>query len=131
MNHPKSIFIIDDDRIYQLVMAKTMQRLDASVQVNSYLDGSDALEAIAGNLAKGVPLPELIFLDINMPNMDGWDFLDRFLGLVPEPATRIYLTSSSVAFEDKHKAMLYPSIKQFLIKPIPKETLIEVMKTIL
>ncbi|WP_313807074.1 response regulator [Flavobacterium sp.] len=112
----QSICIIDDDPIYQLVTKKVIEKSAFFPIVNSFSNGLEAINYIKENLI----LPEVILLDIEMPLMDGWDFLDEITRLRKELQnnSNIYIVSSSIAREDKEKAEAYDCIKGFISKPI-------------
>ena len=68
--------------------------------------------------------PEVIFLDINMPVMDGWNFLENFANQVPLHAyTNIYMVTSSIDPADQEKVKKYPAVKVFITKPFSVESL--------
>ena len=70
-------------------------------------------------------VPDAILLDIEMPQMDAWDFLDELISIQPcfENRKIIYIVSSSIALEDKEKAEHYQCVKNFLSKPVNLEKL--------
>ena len=112
----KKICIIDDDPIYQLVTKKIIEKSGYFPVVNSFTSG---LEAIA-YFKNAALLPEVILLDIEMPIMDGWDFLSEITIIRQQynARTNIYIVSSSIAKEDKEKALTYDVIKGFISKPV-------------
>ncbi|ETZ20868.1 hypothetical protein N824_29715 [Pedobacter sp. V48] len=63
-------------------------------------------------------LPDVILLDLNMPVIDGWQFLDAFSQLELSRNVRIYLASSSIDVVDHTKARQYKTVSNFLIKPL-------------
>ncbi|ESU26552.1 hypothetical protein FLJC2902T_25230 [Flavobacterium limnosediminis JC2902] len=70
-------------------------------------------------------IPDIILLDIEMPQMDGWDFLSELFRIEEHfhKEATIYIASSSIAIEDKMKAKNYPCVKDFLSKPMNLEKL--------
>ena len=112
----KKICIIDDDPIYQLVTKKIIEKSSYFPIVDSFTNG---LEAIA-YFKNAALLPEVILLDIEMPIMDGWDFLSEITIIRQQynARTNIYIVSSSIAKEDKEKALTYDVIKGFISKPV-------------
>ncbi|UOK42005.1 MULTISPECIES: response regulator [Flavobacterium] len=120
----KRIYIIDDDPIYQLVTKKLIEKTALFEDSRSFVNGSEALSYFENT----GDIPDIILLDIEMPEMDGWDFLDQLLHIEKsfEKDATIYIASSSIALEDKMKARSYPCVKDFLSKPMD----IEKLKTI-
>lgn len=125
----KKICIIDDDAICTVILKKNIALIDDTLPVMTYSDGKEAAVALQEALNEGKPLHCIIFLDINMPVMDGWEFLDLFEKLTGEIGTDIsvYLVSSSVSEEDKKMAAAYNHVKGYIIKPVKKEAIQEVL----
>ncbi|HVV05386.1 MAG TPA: response regulator, partial [Puia sp.] len=94
--------IIDDDQIYQLVMKRTIEQSGLVKDVLQFYDGEEAIDYFRKNQQSPEALPELILLDINMPYMDGWQFLDEFIKIPFKDNYKriIYIVSSSSTTED-------------------------------
>ena len=77
-----------------------------------------------------LPEPQLIFLDINMPKLTGWDFLDRYEKLTPEQRGGIVICmlSTSSARQDYNRALAYDSVATYIHKPLSEERLHEIMR---
>ena len=75
-------------------------------------------------------LPDYILLDINMPIMNGWEFLDEYKRLNIDPAgkSKIFIISSSVFSNDINKARSYPLVKDFISKPLNVDKIIELFR---
>lgn len=121
----RDICVIDDDAIYQLIIGKVIERTAEFDAVCYY---NDALEAIEEFKDPNAILPELILLDINMPLMDGWQFLDQLILQRPNfvNETVIYVVTSSIALSDREKALSYKEVAGFLSKPLSVEKLKEI-----
>ena len=121
----ESICVIDDDQIYQLIIKKVVERTEEFESVCFYSDGLDACEDFK---SPKYELPEIILLDINMPQMDGWQFLDCLISSKPDfdKETAIYIVSSSIAYSDRTKAESYTQVSGFLSKPLSVEKLKEI-----
>jgi CheY-like chemotaxis protein len=123
MKESEKICIIDDDEIYIFLMKKSLLAMGINNEVISFLNGSDALEEIIQNKNNSEELPGIILLDINMPIMDGWEFLTEFRKINNNKKIPIYIVSSSIANEDFEKSKTYPEILDYLSKPVELETL--------
>jgi CheY-like chemotaxis protein len=123
---PDYIVLIDDDAVTNMVNKKIIYLTFPSIRVTAYADAAIALGDIRQMMAKDTAqLPDLIFLDINMPHMDGWEFLDQFITL-PEAVqqkTKIIMLTSSVDINDIAKSKTYKPVTDFLSKPLNKDNL--------
>jgi len=119
----KSVCIIDDDPIYLMLAKRLISLNQFSDVIFEYRDGYEAYLALKQMHDQGEQMPEVIFLDINMPIWDGWDFLDEIVKLELQHAFEIYMVSSSTSPYDREKAEKYPLIKRFLTKPLEIEAL--------
>ncbi len=119
----KSICIIDDDPIYLMLAKRLISLNQFSNLIFEYRDGNEAYLALKQMHDQGEQMPDMIFLDINMPIWDGWDFLDEIVKLELQDTFDVYMVSSSTCLCDKEKAESYPLIKGFLTKPLEIEAL--------
>lgn len=118
----KPVWIVDDDKIFTVILKSKLQKLSDQLQISAFTDGSHALEILQN---KQTEFPEIVFLDINMPVIDGWHFLEEFRKLnlsLPEPFS-IYISSSSVDHKDMEKARTFPEVKDYVVKPPSDEDL--------
>ncbi len=119
------VVMIDDNQMEHLIMQKMCDRYELLPDLTHCDDGREILEFLKKNQAKPEELPDIIFLDLNMPQFSGWQFLDQFKKLYPfiKKTINIYIFSSSVDKADKLRSKLYPFVKDFYQKPIKRENL--------
>ncbi|WP_432221179.1 response regulator [Flavobacterium sp. TMP13] len=118
-----TILCIDDDPIALLLCKKVITRFDFSKEIVTAQNGEEALQYFNGikyGTAANRKKPQLIFLDLNMPVMGGWEFLDHFIesdynqfNTIP-----VVVLSSTIDPQDVEKSKEYPIIIDFLSKPI-------------
>ncbi len=126
------ICIVDDDSILVYGMKLMMNEVDFCEEVLEYSNGLDAIEGLASIVNDGEPLPLIIFLDLNMPIMDGWEFLDEFIK-TPNynlDNVSIYIISSSVDPRDREKANEYEIVKGYILKPVTTNDFSEIQEAI-
>lgn len=124
-----SIWIIDDDKLYSLLTYKTLLKLNPQLKISSYYNGEDALLA----LKTTTDLPNIIFIDINMPIMDGWEFLQEYAKLKThlDKDIWLYAVSSSISNSDFLKASKHNELKEYITKPIKNEKILEILNKII
>ncbi len=114
------IFVIDDDPIHQKISEIKWRKVGMEDEVIPFLEADAALLFLRENQHIPELMPDLILLDLNMPVMDGWDFLDEF-GNLPQAVhqrVRIYIVTSSVDLRDQAKATRYPFVSGYVTKPL-------------
>lgn len=127
----KSIWVVDDDPIYQIIMKKIIGKSELFSDVHSFSNGKDAINSLQEIIVKNGNFPDIILLDIEMPVLDGWGFMDEMLILKPQiqAEIKIYISSSSIAIEDKERAKNNPVILGYMSKPISLNDLVKITTT--
>ncbi|EOQ90232.1 response regulator receiver domain protein [Leptospira yanagawae serovar Saopaulo str. Sao Paulo = ATCC 700523] len=124
--NPK-ICIIDDDKIYQFTTKKIISNAGITGEVLIFSDAEHALEFLQKGSHTKESLPDIVYLDINMPFMDGWQFLEAIEPLLPQfpKQVQIYLVSSSVDDADTERAAKISYVAGYIFKPFTKEKLLD------
>ncbi len=134
-NKSLSICIVDDDIIYQYLAKEEIEDTNLVNSIMFFDDGEDAIAYINDSVIKSNPslLPDVIFLDVNMPRMDGWDFLIAFTELKPaiEKKIIIYMVSSSIDNRDLDRAKSISEVTDYIIKPISPNQLESILRKLL
>ena len=125
--------LIDDDEVFVFLTKKAIERTHLVELIRVFSNGLDAIDFLRENSNNVDALPEIILLDLSMPIMDGWQFLDQFSKLAPkiEKKIIIYLCSSSISPNDIQLAKKNSLVTDYVIKPITKEKLIELIKNMI
>jgi CheY-like chemotaxis protein len=125
MKKVSGMYVIDDDKIYHFLLKNLFKQNNIHVDPVFFGNGLDAIESLKQAAVDGT-FPELILLDVNMPIMDGWQFLEEYTKLVQDTgrSSTIFMISSSNDEQDLSKARNYSHIvKDYLLKPICREDL--------
>lgn len=125
--------IIDDDSVYVNLVKKIIETKKLCENLIVFNDGKqsiDYFEALLQNLDAD-NIPEIIFLDLNMPIMDGWEFLERFTKIKNKfgKVITLYVVSSSINPLDINRAKSLSSVEDYLIKPVNINELENIFKT--
>lgn len=113
--------IVDDDSIIIFIHKKLVGRCGFPLAPETYLNGREALDNLMSTADASTPT--LVLLDINMPVMSGWEFLDAIQDQPFAKLMKVAMVTSSVDASDKLKAKTYPQVIGFLEKPITVEML--------
>ena len=118
----ESVCIIDDDLIYQFLAKEEIEYTNMVNNIMFFNNGEKALQFIKNTLSNNEMdiLPDIIFLDINMPVMDGWEFLEAYAQIKPKVVKKIiiYMVSSSTDIRDLDRAKSISEVSDYIIKPV-------------
>lgn len=126
----KNILLVDDDKATNFIHEILIKKMDCTEKIVVRTNGLEALEYLKTRESIGDPQPDLIFLDINMPKMNGWEFLVEYEKLEKELQGRVILmmltTSPNPA--DMDRANELNSVNGFKNKPLTREMLNEILQ---
>lgn len=124
MTYSKTAWLIDDDELCNYLTANTLQSNNFCHEVQSFTNAQKALAELEASVENGV-LPDIIFLDLNMPVLDGWDFLKAYRNFPEDVKEKcfLFILSSSVDEDDINRSKLYEYVRDFISKPLNKTKL--------
>lgn len=120
-------YIIDDDSIFVFVLKKLLQKNDIFNRIEDFQNAHDVLNILSQNKET---LPDIILLDLNMPIVDGWQFLDQIEKIPHKERLNIFIMSSSIDSNDIEKSKNYTTVKDFISKPINHDKLERLLEKI-
>lgn len=117
----RKVLLIDDDEIVNSINQVIIKHAKFAEDVVALTDVTDAISFLRNSRDNG-GVPEVIFLDLNMPDRNGWDFMDEFnqLGIKD---TKVVMLTSSISLKDENKAKVSKDIAAFVSKPLSPEML--------
>jgi len=129
----KSVCIIDDDNIYINLVSKIIEIKKLSDHIVIFKNGKEALDFFIRSIKNiGIErnkIPQVIFLDLNMPIMDGWEFLKEYEKIKDqiEKKINLYVVSSSIDTRDIDRAKAIDTVSDYLTKPIQVKDLEKIL----
>lgn len=127
MDNKINLLVIDDDDINIFIIKKIVEKTGYNVNMVSKANGLLAIDYLKATLDND-DFPHLTLIDINMPVLNGWEFLDAYEELNITQRVDMYMLSSSVYENDIEKAKTYTKVKGFISKPLSIERLVELFK---
>ena len=121
----KKLIFVDDSPLDHFILKRILTKYKLTYEVKCTDNGEEVIRFLEQNRSDKSSLPDIILLDIYMPQFDGWAFLDKMQALYPVMAKqfRIYILSSSINPQDIFHSKRYPFVRSFIFKPITKEML--------
>lgn len=119
------IGLVDDEEVFHWIVEKYVQKINDGCKFLSFFNGEEILKYL-----KSSPqiLPNILLLDLNMPVCSGWRFLESYEKIAKENDIDIYILSSSIDPEDKIRAKKFPTVREFVSKPISNDFLTRALK---
>jgi PAS domain S-box-containing protein len=115
----QNIMLVDDDKVFINITGIILKRFNKELAIQSYTNAAQALKILKDKNNN----PDAIFLDINMPDIDGWKFLENLeeMGIT----TNVYMLTSSIDPSDMEKSKTFASVKGYFTKPLTRQVLTE------
>ncbi|WP_367752012.1 response regulator [Flavobacterium sp. WC2430] len=115
--------LIDDDKLSIRLMSMLISKNKFCEEIISFSNPQVALDILKENCNDPQKLPDVILLDLNMPILDGWQFLDEFILLPLKKDISIFIVTSSIDPSDIEMAKKYDMVKSYIMKPITAKKL--------
>jgi CheY-like chemotaxis protein len=115
---PRLVYVVENDRISSVITELIVKKNLFGGEVRCYTNGQRAFEELSLALQQGDALPDLVILDLDMPLMDGWEFLDALTKLDLPHRIRVFVLTSSIQEEDRDRALDYKQVAGFFTKPL-------------
>ena len=125
-----SILLVDDDEATNFLHKIVLEEANIAEKIIIALNGEEALAIIRENAQNNIPQPDMIFLDINMPKMNGWEFVEEYQKIENTKNIKLLIIMLTVSLnpDDRKKANKLHSINGFLNKPLTIDVLEEIME---
>lgn len=126
----RKILLIDDNAILRTIFGYMLQGFSQyEIEFHSFKNALDALDFLDNNDITQSSIPPILFVDINMPFMTGWELMDTLADRTDFiKKTKIYIVSSSTSKSDQEQLANYPFISGFILKPFGKESIYGILK---
>ena len=128
MQHPDCIWFVDDNDADNFFHSHIVKKTGITDNIVCYQSANEALAALRRAQQNHDAVPELIFLDINMPGMNGWEFLDALDPAESTPGRPIlFMLSTSLNPDDQERSLDHVAVTGYLSKPLSSASLLEIV----
>ncbi|MDD3877973.1 MAG: response regulator [Bacteroidales bacterium] len=130
MKTSKNLLLVDDDQIFVYLTKRTIKETKLTVKIEVFENGKDAIEFLKKVADNKDLLPQIIFLDLAMPILDGWGFLEEFSELEQKLKSKVtlYVLSSSFSAQDQQRVKKYSFVSDYFVKPITSSQFIDIVE---
>lgn len=117
------VLLVDDDPTTNFLHRRAISKVVNQAEISEASNGREALDLLREGIAAGVKPPEYIFLDINMPYLDGWGFLEGYRELPTDwrSKSRVFMLTTSLNPDDHSRARAYADVVDVIDKIMTKE----------
>lgn len=123
-NYPNlQLIIIDDDPIIRIVHKRIFKKIDSDYTPKTFSGATDAMVYLSKNSINNSDINYLVLLDINMPGVSGWDFLDELSSKSFQERVKVVMVTSSLSKSDQQKSLSYKNVIKYIDKPMTVEDL--------
>ncbi|OAB75997.1 response regulator [Cochleicola gelatinilyticus] len=126
MNKVKSVCIIDDDKIFIYTLKHLLGKMDFCEDFILYHNGLEAVKGLTARMENQDQVPDIILLDLNMPIMDGWEFLKEVSSNSELKKIKTFIVTSSIDPEDFKRTKDHSNVEGYITKPLNSKKLKEV-----
>lgn len=132
MKEIDTLYLVDDDDTYQFIVERTITNLNLVKSIKIFSNGKLAIDFLEATLGNPDQVPDVILLDLTMPVMDGWGFLENYLLLKPRIGKKIiiYVVSSSIDPIDIQRTQAISEVTDYIVKPLTREKLIAMLNSL-
>jgi CheY-like chemotaxis protein len=121
---PRLVYVLENDRISSVITELIVKKNLSGGEVRCYPNGRVAFNDLAAAVRTNSEVPDLVLLDLDMPLMDGWEFLDALNGLPAAHAVCVFVLTSSIHPDDLARATSYRAVNGFFTKPLDEDSII-------
>jgi len=119
-----NLLLVDDDSTFRFIAKTVADKSGVAKIIAEAVNGTEALKYLSNSLSSGKGIPDMIFLDLNMPEMNGWEFLEKLPqtldGKIDIP---VCILSSSISTHDSDRSQTYACVRGMIAKPLTQEHL--------
>lgn len=125
-----SLFVLEDDLIQQFILKNNLAKFKVFQDISYYENGAALVDYLYANKANPDCMPDIIFLDLEMPGVNGWKVLDELNKLNNLLCKRVivYIITASISIKDRMRTLNYDFVKAFISKPVTRQTYVEISR---